>query len=79
MREAVQAGAVGFSTSRFTGHRDQTGQLAPGSLADTDELIMIAKEIASVGGAMSKIVMLSRLARRKARQSEKVSYSWRSR
>jgi hypothetical protein len=37
VKEAVAAGAVGFSTSRFTGHRDSTGQLAPGSLRDKSD------------------------------------------
>lgn len=51
VKEAVAAGAVGFSTSRFTGHRDSSGQLAPGSLADCDEIILIAKGMAEAGGA----------------------------
>jgi N-acyl-D-amino-acid deacylase len=54
--EAVAAGAVGFSTSRFTGHRDSAGQLAPASLADADELILIAKAVAEVGGCAIEMV-----------------------
>ena len=56
VKEAIAAGAVGFSTSRFTGHRDSTGQLAPGSLADADEIIMIAKGMAEAGGAMLEMI-----------------------
>lgn len=56
VKEAIAAGAVGFSTSRFTGHRDSTGQLAPGSLADADEMIMIAKGMAEAGGAMMEMI-----------------------
>lgn len=56
VQEAVAAGAVGFSTSRFTGHRDSEGRLAPGSLADTDELILIAKAVAEVGGCTIEMV-----------------------
>ena len=36
VRESIAAGAIGFSASRFTGHRDETGNLMPGSLADVD-------------------------------------------
>jgi N-acyl-D-amino-acid deacylase len=56
VKEGIACGAVGFSTSRFTGHRDSTGQLAPGSLADADEMIMIAKGMAEAGGGMLEMV-----------------------
>ena len=56
VKEAVAAGAVGFSTSRFTGHRDRHGHLAPGSLADVDEIIMVAKGMAEGGGAMLEMI-----------------------
>ena len=56
VKEAVAAGAVGFSTSRFTGHRDSTGQLAPGSLADADEVVLIAKGMAEAGGAVLEMI-----------------------
>ena len=52
VKEAIQAGAVGFSTNRFSGHRDTSGVLVPGTLADVDEVVMIAKAVAEGGGGM---------------------------
>ncbi len=42
-REALQAGALGFSTSRFYGHRDKAGNLVPGTNATADEMVSIAE------------------------------------
>ena len=52
VKEAIQAGAVGFSTNRFSGHRDTSGVLVPGTLADVDEVVMIAKAVAEGGGGI---------------------------
>jgi N-acyl-D-amino-acid deacylase len=43
-RNALQAGALGFSTSRFYGHLDKQGNLVPGTHA-------AAKEMLAIGGA----------------------------
>jgi len=40
--EAVEAGALGFSTSRTIGHRSLSGQPVPGTFAADDELSAIA-------------------------------------
>ncbi|MDH3640520.1 MAG: amidohydrolase family protein [Gammaproteobacteria bacterium] len=37
-REALQAGALGFSTSRFYGHVDKAGNLVPGTRASAEEM-----------------------------------------
>jgi N-acyl-D-aspartate/D-glutamate deacylase len=42
--DALQAGALGFSTSRFYGHLDKAGNLVPGTRA-------AAKEMLALGGA----------------------------
>ena len=34
------------------GHRDTSGVLVPGTLADVDEVVMIAKAVAEGGGGM---------------------------
>jgi N-acyl-D-aspartate/D-glutamate deacylase len=40
-REALEAGALGFSTSRFYGHLDKSGNLVPGTHASADEMCTI--------------------------------------
>ena len=48
--EAVQAGALGFSTSRTIGHRSLWGTPVPGTFAAQDEeLVAIAKAMGRVG------------------------------
>jgi len=44
IREALQAGALGFSTSRYYGHLDKAKNLVPGTRA-------AAKEMLAIGGA----------------------------
>ena len=46
------AGAIGFSTNRFSGHRDTSGVMVPGTLGDADEMIMIGKAVAEAGGGV---------------------------
>ena len=41
-RTALEAGALGFSTSRFYGHVDKAGKLVPGTRASAEEMITIA-------------------------------------
>lgn len=48
--EAMKAGAVGFSTSRTLAHIAVDGNLVPGSYADEDELLGIARAIRAGGG-----------------------------
>jgi N-acyl-D-amino-acid deacylase len=48
-REAVEAGAIGFSTSRVLAHTTAAGAPVPGTFADEDELFGIAAAIAASG------------------------------
>lgn len=48
-REAVEAGALGFSTSRVKAHVTLAGDPVPGTSADEDELFGIAEPIAGTG------------------------------
>ena len=57
MKEGIAAGAVGFSINRFAGHRDTSGVLVPGTLADVDEILMIGKAVAEVPIAPPGAVM----------------------
>ncbi|MBX3479000.1 MAG: amidohydrolase family protein [Caulobacter sp.] len=47
--EAMQAGALGFSTSRTVVHTTKDGQVMPGTTAAADELLAIGKAVAAVG------------------------------
>lgn len=49
VEEALRAGALGFSTSRTPLHRSKSGELVPGTDADSDELIAIGEAMARVG------------------------------
>jgi N-acyl-D-amino-acid deacylase len=55
VREALEAGAVGFSTSRTTGHRAMSGEPVPGTFAAEAELFGIAREMAKVGRAVFEL------------------------
>ncbi len=48
-REAVEAGALGFSTSRVKAHVTATGDPVPGTTAREDELFAIGRAIAGTG------------------------------
>jgi N-acyl-D-aspartate/D-glutamate deacylase len=53
--EAVDAGAVGFSTSRTVLHRSKYG-LVPGTTAPGDEVVAIAEAIGKVGKGVIQII-----------------------
>ena len=49
MREAIEAGALGFSTSRTIKHRDSQGVTTPSITAHAGELVGIATALGSTG------------------------------
>jgi N-acyl-D-amino-acid deacylase len=53
---AVRAGALGFSTSRITGHQSISGYSVPGTYAAEDELLAIARAIGRGGGAVLQAI-----------------------
>ena len=55
VQEAVAAGAVGFSSSRVSIHRDASGVLLPGSLAEHKELEEMAQGVADGGGGVFEL------------------------
>ena len=50
VKESVEGGAVGFSTSRFLGHRVPDGRLTPGTWADERETSAIQRAVVDAGG-----------------------------
>ena len=48
-RGALEAGALGFSTSRFYGHLDKAGNLVPGSRASAEEMRTIGSAFQGLG------------------------------
>ena len=55
VREAVEAGALGFSTSRTLGHRAIDGEPVPGTYAAEDELFGLGRAMAAGGSAVFEL------------------------
>lgn len=77
-REAVEAGALGFSTSRTLNHRSSDGKPTPSLTASEDELLGIARALGEAGKGVLQFVsdfidaeqemsMLRRLAEKSGR------------
>ncbi len=49
VQEGLQAGALGFSTSRTVGHRSVSGEPIPGTFAEKAELLAIGRAMQAVG------------------------------
>jgi len=54
--EAVDAGAVGFSTSRTIGHRSLWGAPVPGTFAPLEELVAIAEAMGRTGKGVFEMI-----------------------
>lgn len=55
-RHALEAGALGFSTSRFYGHLDKAGNLVPGTNATAEEMCTIGDAFTGVGHGTIEII-----------------------
>ena len=55
-RDAVRAGAIGFTTSRTKNHRASDGRYTPSLTAPADELIGIARRMGEAGKGVFEIV-----------------------
>ena len=53
--EAIEAGALGFSTSRTMGHRAMDGEPVPGTFAAEDELFGLGRAMAAGGQAVFEL------------------------
>ena len=54
--EALEAGAVGFSTSRIVGHRSLWGEPVPGTFAPDHEVLAIAKAMKESGKGVFQMI-----------------------
>ena len=55
VKEGLQAGALGFSTTRTILHRAKDGELAPGTTADREEVIGIGRVLGEVGHGVFEV------------------------
>ncbi|MCR9104631.1 MAG: amidohydrolase family protein [Gammaproteobacteria bacterium] len=55
VKEGLQAGALGFSTTRTILHRAGDGELAPGTTADREEVIGIGRAMGEVGHGVFEV------------------------
>ena len=55
-RDAVRAGAIGFTTSRTRNHRASDGRFTPSLTAPADELVGIARRMGEAGKGVFEIV-----------------------
>jgi N-acyl-D-amino-acid deacylase len=55
VREAIEAGAFGFTTSRTFGHLALNGQPVPGTTAALDELMALGEAVAAGGGRIFEV------------------------
>jgi N-acyl-D-aspartate/D-glutamate deacylase len=55
VRESIEAGALGVSTSRVLGHRAMDGEPVPGTFAAEDELFGIGRAIVAGGGGVFEL------------------------
>jgi N-acyl-D-aspartate/D-glutamate deacylase len=56
VREAILAGAIGFSTSRTLNHKSVNGEVTPSYDAGADELVAIAAAIGETGTGVMQVV-----------------------
>jgi N-acyl-D-amino-acid deacylase len=56
VRASIEAGAIGFSTSRSLNHRTLDGELVPGTFANSTELVALAQAMVDAGGGLFEAV-----------------------
>lgn len=61
VQEALEAGAVGFSTSRILGHRSIQGEPVPGTFANDTEVMVVAQALKRADKGVFQIIPASTL------------------
>lgn len=61
VREGLEAGAIGFSCARIMEHRSSIGDFVPGTFAEDEELLALAKAMGSTGRGTIQIIPLGPL------------------
>lgn len=56
VKQAVEAGAIGFASNRADGHQDMSGNPVPGTYAKDDEVVKIATAVGAAGGGVFECV-----------------------
>jgi len=62
VREAIEAGALGFSTSRTLLHRAKDGEPVPGTFAEVDEVMAIGRAMGKAGHGVFELILGDRPA-----------------
>ncbi len=73
VEEAMHAGAMGFSTSRTIGHRSLGGDPVPGTFAERDELLALAKAMKKTGKGVFELIPASTVGKLETLGGEKYS------
>jgi len=55
VREGIEAGALGFSSSRTKLHRALDGEAVPGTFAGADEMVALGRAVADAGGGVVEV------------------------
>lgn len=71
--EAIDAGAVGFSTSRTIGHRSLWGEPVPGTFAADEELLAIARHMAPLEKGVFEMIPAGTVGELKALGGERTT------
>jgi len=56
VRDGIEAGALGVSTSRILAHRTSTGEIVPGTFANREELAALAGVLKELGTGVFEVV-----------------------
>ena len=56
LRQAVEAGALGWGVNRSDGHKDKSGNPVPGTYSEDNEMVALAEAIHAGGGGVIEIV-----------------------
>ena len=56
VKQALEAGAIGFASNRADGHQDMSGNPVPGTFAKDPEVVNIARAVKEAGGGIFECV-----------------------